>query len=56
MFDPALAPVVTLPLVVPRTKASALPLPNGQILIVGGVDGSGAPIATIELFTPDPAE
>ena len=56
VFDPALAPVVTLPLVVPRTKASALPLPNGQILIVGGVDGSGAPIATIELFTPDPAE
>ena len=53
VFGPTLAPVVTLPLVVPRTKASAIPLPTGQILIVGGVDAAGKPIATIELFTPE---
>jgi len=53
LYDAQLAPVATLPLVVPRTGASAVPLPNGQILIVGGVDASNAPIATIELFTPD---
>ena len=51
-----LAPVATQPLVVPRTNASALAMPNGQILIAGGVDASGAPIATLELFTPAPAE
>ena len=56
VFDASLAPVVTLPLVVPRTGASALPLPNGQIMIVGGVDATGAPIGTIELFTPDSVE
>lgn len=53
LYDATLAPIATLPLVVPRTGASAVPLPNGQILIVGGVDANGAPIATIELFTPD---
>jgi hypothetical protein len=51
-----LAPIGTVPLVVPRTGAVALALPNDQILIVGGLDGSGAPIDTIELFTPMSAE
>ena len=51
-----LAPVATTTLVVPRTGAIALPLPNDQILIAGGVDASGVPIATIELFTPPPIE
>lgn len=48
-----LAPVVAVPLVTPRTGASAIPLPDDQILIVGGTDATGAPIAGIELFTPD---
>ncbi len=44
--------VVTATLAVPRTDAVALPLPNDQILIAGGVDASGAPVAALELFTP----
>jgi hypothetical protein len=53
IFDAAtLAPIATVPLVVPRTKANAVALPNGQVLIAGGVDAAGAPIATLELFTP----
>ncbi|HTM21077.1 MAG TPA: hypothetical protein VL172_11230 [Kofleriaceae bacterium] len=48
-----LQPVTILPLLVPRTGASAEALPNGQILIAGGVDAAGAPITTLELFTPD---
>ena len=50
------APVATLPLVVPRTGAFAIALDNDQILIAGGVDATGAPIATLELFTPDSPE
>nr|HEX4319128.1 hypothetical protein [Kofleriaceae bacterium] len=54
VFDSTtLAPVTTIPLVVPRVNASAVPLPDDQVLIVGGTDANGAPIATIELFTPD---
>jgi N-acetylneuraminic acid mutarotase len=49
-----LAPVATLPLVVPRHGAHALALANGQVLIAGGVDAGGQPIATLELFTPAP--
>lgn len=49
---PDLTPLGTIPLVVPRTGATAVALPNDQILVVGGVDANGAPIATIELFTP----
>jgi uncharacterized protein (TIGR00251 family) len=47
-----LAPVTTATLAVPRTGAVAVALPNDQILIAGGVDAAGAPIATLELFTP----
>jgi hypothetical protein len=46
--------IATTPLVVPRTDATALALPNDQILVAGGDDQNGAPIATIELFTPLP--
>jgi len=48
-----LAPVTTLPLLVPRTGATATALPDGQVLIAGGTDADGNPIATLELFTPD---
>jgi hypothetical protein len=47
-----LAPVATATLSVPRTGATAVALPNDQVMIVGGTDGSGAPIDAIELFTP----
>jgi hypothetical protein len=57
VFDATtLAPVASVPLVVPRTGATAIPLSNDQVLIAGGVDGSGAPSAVIELFTPAPLE
>jgi hypothetical protein len=48
-----LALIATQPLAVPRTGATATALPNGQVMIAGGVDSTGAPIGTIELFTPD---
>lgn len=55
VFDAGtLAPVVTLPMVVPRRDAAAVALPNGQVLIAGGVDASGAPVGVAELFTPAP--
>lgn len=47
-----LALIATQPLVVPRTGATATALPNGQVLIAGGTDASGAPIGILELFTP----
>ncbi|HEV7558808.1 MAG TPA: hypothetical protein VGO00_25225, partial [Kofleriaceae bacterium] len=54
ILDPVtLAHVTTIPLVVPRTGAIALTLPNDEIIVAGGVDATGAPIGTIELFTPD---
>ncbi|HSD89013.1 MAG TPA: hypothetical protein VLB44_15905, partial [Kofleriaceae bacterium] len=53
IFDAmTLAPIATQPLVVPRSGARAIALPNGQVLIAGGIDASGAPTATLELFTP----
>jgi hypothetical protein len=54
LFDATtLAPVATLPLVVPRRGASALPLANDQVLIAGGVGADGEPVGVMELFTPD---
>ena len=47
----SLARVATQPLVVARTGASAIALPNDQVLIAGG-----AVTSTIELFTPEPTE
>lgn len=47
-----MTPIATIPMVVPRTGASARPLANGQIMILGGVDAAGMPVGTIELFTP----
>lgn len=48
-----LAPITTLPLVVPRSGAVAVALQNDQILIAGGVDATGAPTSVVELFTAD---
>ncbi|HEY5923207.1 MAG TPA: hypothetical protein VIV11_16120 [Kofleriaceae bacterium] len=53
IFDAAsLALIATTQLGVPRTGAVAIALPNDQILIGGGVDAAGAPVGTLELFTP----
>jgi hypothetical protein len=48
-----LQPVATATLAVPRTGATAIALPNDQVLIIGGTDAAGNPIETLELFTPD---
>lgn len=47
-----LAPIASLPMLVPRHGAEAVALPNGQVAIFGGLDTTGQPVATIELFTP----
>jgi len=53
VFDAAtMMRVATVPLAHARTAASATTLANGQILLAGGVDATGAPIAELELFTP----
>lgn len=56
VFDAeTLAPVATVPLVVPRTGAVAVSLGNGQVLVAGGLDAAGEPTGVLELFTPDVA-
>jgi hypothetical protein len=40
-------------LTVPRKNPSVLRLASGEILVAGGVDASGAPIATLEWFSAD---
>ena len=56
VFDATtLAPIAQPPLVASRSRPSLVALPNGQVLIAGGTDTSNQPIATLELFTPDPA-
>lgn len=53
MFDSEdLSAGPTVPMVVPRTGAIAVPLGNGQALIAGGVDESGQAVGVLELFTP----
>lgn len=44
--------VAQLPLAYARAGASAFSLPNGQVLLGGGRDAAGQPIAHVELFTP----
>lgn len=40
-------------MVVPRTRHVARLMPDGSVLIIGGVDSAGAPVAAIERFTVD---
>ena len=44
--------VAQLPLAYARAGATAFSLPNGQVLLGGGRDAAGQPIAHVELFTP----
>jgi Ca2+-binding RTX toxin-like protein len=37
---------------VPRAGAAAAPLPDGRVLVVGGRDASGHPLASAEVFDP----
>lgn len=49
--------VETLPvngdMITPRRNATSLVTDNGRVFVVGGQDGAGAPIAGLEVFTPD---
>lgn len=48
-----LAPIATIALVVPRKNTVAVAIGNGQLLIAGGQDETGAPTELLSLFTPD---
>src|SRR3569623_1084884 len=55
VFDATtLAPIAQPALVAPRAAPDLIALPNGQVLSAGGTDPTGKPIATLELFTPEP--
>lgn len=43
---------VRFPLRTPRAHGAVVRLPAGQIVYVGGIDGDGNPLDTIELFEP----
>jgi hypothetical protein len=40
-------------MVVPRSLHRAVRLPDGSVLILGGIDATGAPVKTIESFSLD---
>lgn len=40
-------------MVVPRTGHHAVRLPDGSVLVLGGVDAAGVPVAQLELFSVD---
>jgi hypothetical protein len=40
-------------MVVPRRNHKAVRIPDGSVLVVGGLDASGQPVRTLELFTLD---
>lgn len=53
VFDAAtLQPISVGTLAAPRTGATAIALPNDQVLIASGIDAADAPVGTLELFTP----
>jgi hypothetical protein len=39
-------------LVTPRMGVAAVPFPDGRVLLLGGIEGPGAPSATMQLYTP----
>jgi hypothetical protein len=41
------------PMVVPRSGHRAARLPDGSVLVLGGVDGGGMPVRTVEQFSLD---
>lgn len=41
-----------LPLAVPRKGAVAVPLGDGYVVVMGGVDDAGAAVTDVEMFTP----
>jgi hypothetical protein len=42
----------TIPLAAPRTGHTAITLETGAVLLVGGTGDNGAPLSSIEYYTP----
>jgi hypothetical protein len=41
------------PMLIPRSRHQAVRMPDGSVLIIGGVDAGGTPVTTLERFTLD---
>jgi hypothetical protein len=57
-FDPSTGAwtPTTAPLSAPRSFHTATLLPNGSVLVVGGLDASGNPVATAEIYHGPPIQ
>jgi hypothetical protein len=54
LSNPTLDPMLFLPqMKVPRSQHTAMLMPDGSVLFIGGIDARGAPVATLELFSVD---
>lgn len=54
LSNPTLDPMLFLPqMKVPRSGHTAMLMPDGSVLLIGGIDALGAPVATLELFSVD---
>lgn len=54
LSNPTLDPMMFLPqMKVPRSEATAMLMPDGSVLFIGGLDVLGQPVNTLELFSVD---
>jgi hypothetical protein len=54
LSNPTLDPTMFLPqMKVPRSAHTAMLMPDGSVLFIGGIDALGQPVATLELFSVD---
>jgi hypothetical protein len=54
LSNPTLDPMLFLPqMKVPRSGHTAMLMPDGSVLFIGGIDALGQPVATLELFSVD---